>query len=259
MRKYTPAGELEESTHKETFQDFLDKYTHTQSEIKIISGKDPSDNPDVQKVWFKNALVACAEAAYHSYPAVDVRVMSSPWKGVWARTAYTIGEFVVGAVVANVVEVKNHTSHWRIAVADAPIDTEFALSALGTSKENEYVSVFDSIRRSGKRDACNCEIMTTDVLYFPPSLTSAGAAAPRFEAKIPHIANFKKIKAEDEIILHVPADAKEPVKKRHCADQEMTVCRGRKKRRREPIWCTIIVHRMAIGNRASCAIIDAQL
>ena len=229
LRKYTPAGELEESTHKETFQDFLDKYTHTQSEIKIISGKDPSDNPDVQKVWFKNALVACAEAAYHSYPAVDVRVMSSPWKGVWACTAYTIGEFVVGAVVANVVEVKNHTSHWRIAVADAPIDTEFALSALGNSKDNEYVSVFDSIRRSGKRDACNCEIMTTDVLYFPPSLTSAGAAAPRFEAKIPHIANFKKIKAEDEIILHVPADAKEPVKKRHCADQEVCVRRGGKK------------------------------
>ena len=124
---------------------------------------------------------------------------------------------------------KKQTSHLRIAVADAPIDTEFALVALGNSKDNEYVSVFDSIRRSSKRDACNCEIMTTDVLYFPPSLTSAGAAAPRFEAKIPHIANFKKIKAEDEIILRVPADEKEPVKKRHCADQEMTVRRGPKK------------------------------
>ena len=229
MRKYTPAGELEESTHKETFQDFLDKYTHTQSEFKISSGKDPSNNPDVQKVWFKNALVACAEAAYHSYPAVDVRVMSSPWKGVWACTAYTIGEFVVGAAVANVAETKDNTKHLRIAVEDAPIETEFALVALGNSKENEYVSVFDSIRRSGKRDACNCEIMTTDVLYFPPSLTSAGAAAPRFEAKIPHIANFKKINAEDEIILHVPDEKKDPVKKRHCADQEVTVRRGAKK------------------------------
>ena len=108
-------------------------------------------------------------------------------------------------------------------MADAPIDTEFALVALGNSKDNEYVSVFDSIRRSSKRDACNCEIMTTDVLYRPPSLTSARAAAPRFEAKFPHIANFKKIKAEDEIILHVPADAKSPVKKRHVAEQELAL------------------------------------
>ena len=115
----------------------------------------------------------------------------------------------------------------------SPIETEFALVALGNSKDNEYVSVFDSIRRSSKRDACNCEIMTTDVLYFPPSLTSAGAAAPRFEAKIPHIANFKKIKAEDEIILHVPADAKEQEKpkKRHCAEQELAVRRGDKKQK----------------------------
>ena len=129
---------------------------------------------------------------------------------------------MVGAVVANVVEIKNHTSHWRIAVADAPIDTEFALVALGNSKDNEYVSVFDSIRRSGKRDACNCEIMTTDVLYRPPSLTSAPAADPRFSAKIPHIANFKKIKAEDEIILHVPQTEKATVVKRHTADDGLS-------------------------------------
>ena len=142
---------------------------------------------------------------------------------MFACTAYKIGEFVVGAVVANVVETKPGTKlhHLRIAVKDAPIETEFALVALGNTKDNKYVRLFDSISTSSKRDACNCEIRTTDVVYRPPSLTSAPAAHPRFSAKIPHIANSKKIKAEDEIILHVPQTEKAPVVKRHAADQEM--------------------------------------